>query len=111
MYDDLKIALYIINLLSIQQMRIINKGSYIFSGLLLFLCLTQVASDLHCLDPQKGYYMSYNALSKKDTLPTLFTSINSKMTTYNQTYNDGKGNLYEIKQLHPQMYYNEHHQK
>lgn len=92
-------------------MRIIKTHSYICQLLLLVLCLTQVTSDLYCHEPQKGYYMSYNTLSKKDTMPTLFNLLNTKATYYNRTYNDGRGTTFDIKQLHPQMYYNEHHQK
>lgn len=63
-------------------------------------------ADMHCTDPQKGFYMSYNALSKRDTMTDLFILINSKMSKYNFTYDDGKGSKYTISNMLPQLYYN-----
>ena len=39
-----------------------------------------------CLEPQKGFFMSYNAMSKRDTLANLFDTINSKIGKYDDTY-------------------------
>ena len=65
-----------------------------------------------CLEPQKGFFMSYNAMSKRDTLPNLFDTINTKIPKYDDTYtNTSTQKTYVISNMHPQMYYNEHHQK
>jgi hypothetical protein len=85
----------------------ISKLSYV----ILLLCIVSIVkSDIHCEAPQKAFYMSYNAQSKKDTIPVLFTEINKKMSFYNYSYNDGKGVEIVLKNLRPQFYYNEHHQ-
>jgi hypothetical protein len=63
-------------------------------------------ADLHCADPQKGFYMSFNALSKRDGMTDLFVLINSNMPKFNASYNDGKGTQYMISNLVPQLYYN-----
>lgn len=71
----------------------------------LFL-MTAVRADLYCTDPQKAYYLSYNCQSNKDTLPILFNQVDSKIGKYNVSYDDGKGKVYSIIDMHPQMYYN-----
>ena len=64
-----------------------------------------------CTVPQKGYYMSYNALSKRDTIGQMFEDINAKMPSYNVSYTNATQNVsYEVKNLKPSVYYNEHHQ-
>ncbi len=78
---------------------------------LVVLCLQSGFAEQHCLDPQKGLYLSYNAQSKRDTIPGLFNEIDAKIGRYNYTYNDGKGANIVITNMHPQMYYNEHYQK
>lgn len=80
-------------------------------AVLLLCSVCVVKSNVHCEEPQKAFYMSYGAQSKRDTMPVLFTEINKKMSVYNYTYNDGKGAEITLKNLHPQFYYNEHHQK
>lgn len=82
----------------------------ILSVLMILLCVAPAMCDLQCADPQKGFYMSYNALSKKDTMQNLFTEIDGKILTYNTTYVDPKNITYHINSFHPQLYYNEHHQ-
>lgn len=80
-------------------------------GVLLFCMSTFVLADLHCTDPQKGFYMSYDAISKKDTMQNLFSEVSGKLSTYNYTYNDDKGATFTLSNLKPHFYYNEHHQK
>lgn len=55
--------------------------------------------------------MSYNALSKRDTMTELFMLIDSRMKTYAVNYTDPKAANYLLTSMHPQLYYNEHHQK
>lgn len=50
-----------------------SMNSLIFTIFLLCLCATPILSDLQCTDPQKGFFMSYNAISKKDTMQNVFT--------------------------------------
>ena len=79
---------------------------------LVALLVSPALSDLQCPDPQKGIYMSYNALSKRDTIPNLFTTINAKIPLYNDSYtNTTTSKVYSFTDMHPQMYYSEHHQK
>lgn len=80
-------------------------------SVLAFVCLVaQAAADMHCTEPQKAFYLSYNAISKRDTMEGLFKEVDSKMNKFNYTYNDGKGGVFVISNLVPQLYYNEHHQ-
>ena len=37
------------------------------------LLLQSAVSDIKCHDPQHGFYMSYGAMGKRDTLGNLFT--------------------------------------
>lgn len=79
--------------------------------LLVAACVHVGSADLKCTDPQKGFYMSYNALSNRDHLGDLFRLVDSKMPTYGYNYTDPKSSNYLISSMHPQLYYNEHHQK
>lgn len=72
--------------------------------------VAQAAADMHCTEPQKAFYLSYSAISKRDTMEGLFKEVDSKMNKFNYTYNDGKGGVFVISNLVPQLYYNEHHQ-
>lgn len=87
--------------------------AYYFFSVILFamIFISPTLGEQHCLEPQKGLYLSYNAQSKRDTIPGLFVEVDAKINRYNYTYNDGKGATFIISNMHPQMYYNEHHQK
>lgn len=81
-------------------------------SVLLIALVAGCAAQLKCPEPQKGVYMSYNAISKQDTLPLMFTEINTLIPRFNDTYNNTQNStLYKIINLHPQLYYSEHHQK
>ena len=78
----------------------------------IFLLISLSYQQQTCLEPQKAFYMSYNAMSKRDTLPNLFETINSKIPTYNASYtSQNNSHTYTITSMHPQMYYSEHAQK
>jgi hypothetical protein len=84
-----------------------TKGRYVvLVAIMILLCIHSTNAELHCTDPQKGFYMSYNALSKRDGMTDLFVLINSNMPKFNASYNDGKGTQYTISNLVPQLYYN-----
>jgi ribosomal protein S8 len=51
--------------------------------------------------------MSYNAISKMDTIGNVFTHINNMTTKYNESYSDSETKaVYKVINLHPQFYYN-----
>lgn len=56
-------------------------------NLLATLWLFQRVICQTCTAPQKGLYMSYNAMSKKDTLSNMFKDTNTKIPTFNSTWN------------------------
>ena len=73
----------------------------------IFLQSALVRSDC---EAQKGFFMSYKAMSKRDTIQNLFTEVNKLVSTYNSTYMDEKNITYTITSFYPQMYYNDHAQ-
>lgn len=84
------------------------KTAYLIVGLALLAWTC--SAQLKC-EPQKGFFMSYNAMSKRDTLPDMFGLINQKIPKYNCSWTEFKSaKNYTITNMHPQMYYNEHHQ-
>ena len=60
---------------------------YLILGLLLSLTLQFYATDLKC-GPQKSFYMSYDAMGKKDTISNVFDEANKDILMYNSTYTD-----------------------
>lgn len=50
-------------------MSLFQTNSLLFAILMILICIYTTNADLHCTDPQKGFYMSYNAISKRDTMP------------------------------------------
>lgn len=77
--------------------------------LLVVTLLSLVSVSQKCQFPQKGLFLSYNALSKRDTIANMFTEINGKIEKFNDAYSENSTN-YNIKNMHPQMYYSEHDQ-
>jgi hypothetical protein len=39
----------------------------------------------YCTAPQKALFISFNSMSKRDTLPNLFKDVNTKLPKYNKT--------------------------
>ena len=69
--------------------------------------LSSVKAINYCQDPQKSAYLSFNFLSKRDTISNLFNLTNYEMNNYDFVYNDPQSNkLYNLSSMHPQFYYN-----
>lgn len=73
--------------------------------LALILILAPQTNSQFCKDPQKGIFMSFNAMSKMDTLPNLFRLIDTKLSKFNGSIVKDT-NTYSIINLNPQLYYN-----
>jgi hypothetical protein len=50
---------------------------------IIFLLAQQINSQF-CKDPQKGIFMSYQTMSKMETLSDLFRLINTKLPKFNE---------------------------
>lgn len=59
-----------------------------------------------CVNPQKSLYMSFQALSKRDSIPSVFAEISTSVPKYNATYSNGGVSNYTISNLAPALYYN-----
>lgn len=79
--------------------------SYVLVLIFMTSCTSFLTADPKCSAPQKGVFFSYNALSKRDTMPDVFKEINKNAKTYNSFYNNGTSQ-YNITNIHPQLYYN-----
>lgn len=77
--------------------------------LLTFIVACLPLIEANCPDPQKGFFLSFNALSKRDTMTDVFKEIDRNLSTFSAKYN-GDGIQYELTNIKPQLYYNEHHQ-
>ena len=59
---------------------------YILSLICIIGVLVTKSNSQTCSAPQKGIYMSYNALSKRDTIPNLFREVTKTLNTYNDSF-------------------------
>ena len=88
------------------------RANILLITLLAVLAISAIALKVNsCSDPQKTAYLSFNFLSKRDTMSNLFNETNAEIIKYDFFYTDPttrKG--YNISQMHPQLYYNEHYQ-
>jgi hypothetical protein len=80
--------------------------------ILLPLSLLLVAAlSIVCIEPQKTFYMSFPALSKRDSLVNLFLELDKNISTYENTYTDGGlGANFKVSGVKPGFYYKDHSQ-
>lgn len=63
-----------------------------------------------CDEPQKTFFMSFNAMSKRDSIGNAFDEINSKISLKSLTHVDA-GTTYFIMNLRANLSYSEYYQK
>lgn len=81
-----------------------NKQKYLIF-LLLIIAIINTVNTQKCKLPQKALFMSYNAMSKRDTIANMFDEINSIMEKFNDSSYTENNTAYSLMNLHPQMYY------
>lgn len=80
--------------------------------LLLLLLAVTVTHCTLCAEPQRSFYMSFQALSKRDTLENLFQELSPNMSVMENNYTDSTlGANFVLTNIHPHPFYNDHEQR
>lgn len=79
--------------------------------LILLLTLSLLCGVLgkDCPNPQKVAFVSYNAMSKQDTMTQIFNQLNKQNVSFNYSYTHNE-TVYSIVSLVAHVYHNEHYQ-
>ena len=81
-------------------------------NILFFYSFLAFAESQSCPAPQKGVYMSFDAISKRDTMTNLFKEVTATLDKYSDSFtNSSTGTTYSITAFRPMLFYNEHPQK
>lgn len=75
---------------------------------IVIITLLNISMSEVCELPQKYTYLSYKSLSKRDTLPDMFTELYKSLPRYETTYTDE--HTFNLTSIVSTLIYNEHSQ-